>query len=328
MFDFLKDNPLVEGAGTARLRPRSVAMHFLLFFLVMTVAEMVAGIPAGLYSSYRLLSLLGPGLLLGNAELSNEELMAKMEEATAAVMAEDGYLLCTLFSMAVTGLLVVVFCRFIERRPIASMGLAPSRRSLFEYALGLVLGLLMAGGTFLIVYATGAVSVTVGRFSGGMLLLYFFAFLIQGAAEEVLVRGYFMISLTNVTRPGAAIVWSSLLFALLHLGNAGVSLLAVLNIFLFGVLLGLIVFKTGSLFLACALHGIWNFAEGCLFGLPVSGIRPGATLLSATLAEDRTLTNGGAFGPEGGAAVTVVLFVSVLVFLLLVDRRKPNVECK
>lgn len=301
-------------------------MHFLLFFLVMTVVEMVAGIPAGLYSSYRLLSLLGPGLFLGGDEVSEEELIARMEEATATVMAEDGYLLCTLFSMAVTGLLVVVFCRFIERRPVASMGLVASRRSFGGYALGLLLGLLMAGATFLIVYTTGAVSVASGRFSGGMLLLYLFAFLIQGAAEEILVRGYFMISLTNVTRPGAAVIWSSLLFALLHLGNEGVSLLGVLNITLFGVLLGLIVFKTGSLLLACALHGVWNFAEGCLFGLPVSGLRPGHAILSATVLEDRTLTNGGTFGPEGGAAVTIVLFVSILVFLLLSDRRKGNAE--
>ena len=137
-----------------------------------------------------------------------------------------------------------------------------------------------------------------------------------------------MISLTNVTRPGAAIVWSSFLFALLHLGNEGVSWLGILNIFLFGVLLGLVVFKTGSLFLACALHGIWNFAEGCLFGLPVSGIRPGHSLLASAPVEGRTLTNGGVFGPEGGAAVTIVLFISVLVFLLLSDRRRESAECQ
>ena len=135
-----------------------------------------------------------------------------------------------------------------------------------------------------------------------------------------------MISLTNVTRPGAAVIWSAFLFAVLHLGNEGVSLLAVLNIFLFGVLLGLIVFKTGSLFLACALHGAWNFAEGCLFGLPVSGIRPGHSLLSSVSLEERALTNGGAFGPEGGAAVTVVLFLAILVFFLLSDKKKQSAE--
>lgn len=326
MFDFLKDNPLVEGANAARLRPRSVALHFLLFFLVMTVAEMVAGIPASLYSSYRLLSILGPALFLGSEEMSSEELAAKMEEATAAVMAEDGYLLCTLFSFAITALLVVIFCRFIERRPIASMGLAPTRRSLGGYAVGLLVGLLMAGAAFLIVYATRSVTVEKGSGSVGMLILYLFAFLIQGAGEEILVRGYFMISLTGITRPGAAVVWSAFLFALLHFGNEGVSLLAILNIFLFGVLLGLIVFRTGSLFLACALHGVWNFAEGCLFGLPVSGIRPTQTLLASTLTEGRTLTNGGAFGPEGGAAVTIVLFLAILVFLLLSDKRKESAE--
>ncbi len=324
MFDFLKDNPLVCEAKKARLRPRSLAIAFLLFFAVMTASEFVAGIPSTLYLSFRAISLLGPEFFL-NTELTPEEMSSAMLTATETALAEEAYLLISLFSMALLLLIVVVFCRFIERRSLASMGFCGGKHAVISYALGILLGLLAFSLTFLLMLATGSLTVAGGAFRPGMLLLYLLAFLIQGAAEEVLVRGYFMISLTNTTGTGRALIFSSLLFAILHIGNVGVSFLAVLNIFLFGLLLGLIVFRTGNIFLACALHGIWNFAEGCIFGTRVSGLAPGSSLLVSTPDLTRALTNGGEFGPEGGAAVTLVLILALAVFLLLLPS-KPKKE--
>ena len=306
MLEFLKNNPLVEGARSARLRPRGMATCFLIFFAVMTVTEMVASLPASMYATLRIFSVLGAGVFL-NPDADADALAEEMNAAYAAVMAEDGYILTSLFSMLAVALLVIVFCRFIERRPISSMGLSVRRGFLAEYGIGLVAGLLLAGLTFLLLYATHAVSVTAGSFSGGMLLLYLLAFLIQGAAEEILLHGYFMISLTATARPLSAAIYSSLLFSLLHVGNVGTSVLSILNVFLFGLLLGLITFRTGSLALACALHGIWNFAEGNLF--------------ASTLDEGRAVTNGGAFGPEGGAVVTLVLLLAFAVFFLLPQKK-------
>ncbi len=320
MLEFLKHNPLVEEARAARLRPRGIATCFLLFFLVMTVTEMVATLPSSMYVTLRTFSLLGAEFFMSQ-DVDPEVLAEKMNEAYATVMAEDGYILLSLFSMLIVSALVIVFCRFIERRSISSMGLAVRRRSVPELTVGLIAGLLLAGITFLILYATRALTVAPGSFSAAMLILYFFAFLIQGTAEEILLRGYFMISLTAVTRPLSAAICSSLLFSLLHVGNVGSSFLSILNVFLFGLLLGLITFRTGSLWVACALHGVWNFAEGNLFGMPVSGILPGHSLLLSTPDEGRALTNGGAFGPEGGAVVTLVLLLAFAVFFLLPPKR-------
>ena len=150
-----------------------------------------------------------------------------------------------------------------------------------------------------------------------LLILYLFGFLIQGAAEEVLLRGYFMVSATNASSPLVAVLFSSMIFSALHIANVGVSLLGLLNIFLFGVLLGFIVFRTRSLWLSMALHGIFNFMEGNVFGFSVSGISTGQSVLSSTVLDGRSLTHGGAVGPEGGAAMTVVLLVAIAIFLLL-----------
>ena len=317
MFDFLKNNPLVEGARTARLRPQSMAMHLLIFFLVTLVTDIVTSLPASIYMIARVIPMIDPTLLANADPKDPDALLEAFNAASATVGGEDGYLLTLLFSTVATAIICVIYCRFVERRPIASMGLSVKRSSFGLYGLGLVAGLLMFGIAFLIMYASGAVSVSGGRFSPAFLALYLVAFLIQGASEEILVRGYFMTSLTNSTGAGSAVVCSALLFAAMHSGNIGVSFLALFNIFLFGLLLGLITFRTGSLLLPMALHGIWNFAEGNLFGTAVSGLRPGHSVLISVLAEGRATTNGGDFGPEGGAAVTIALVIALAVFLLL-----------
>lgn len=320
MFDFLKNNPLVAGARTARLRPRGMTMHLFIFFLIMLVTDFVTSIPATVYLLVRVMRLIDPMLIVNADPEDPTALIEAFNAISATVATEDGYLLTALLSTLLTAVVCVVYCRFIERRPIASMGLVPTRRTAAHYAAGLLCAALMFGLAFLVMYATGAVSASAGAFSPVMLALYLLAFLIQGASEEILVRGYFMTSLTNSTGAGSAVVCSALLFAAMHSGNAGVSFLAFLNVFLFGVLLGLIVFRTNSLYLAMALHGAWKFIEGNVFGMAVSGLKPTHSFLFATLTDGRATTNGGDFGPEGGAAVTIALVIALGVLLLWPQR--------
>lgn len=324
MLDFLKNNPLVDGARGAKLRPRNLLFHLLLFYLVEMVVRLVSAVPSIIYSTFRTVLLLGEDVLLVNDPERTEELLKKMDELLLAVAAEDGYILTSLFSTVLMLLLVVVFCRFIERRPIASMGLSFGRRSVAHYGLGLLVGLALISLTFLVLYLTRAIEVSSGSFSPVFLILYLFGFLIQGAAEEVLLRGYFMVSVTNVSSPLTAVFFSAFVFTMLHVANVGISVLGILNIFLFGILLGFIVFRTRSLYLSMALHGIFNFAEGNLFGFPVSGIVTGHSVLRSAVVDGRSLTHGGAFGPEGGAALTVILLIAIAVFLLIPQKKQAE----
>ena len=326
MFDFLKNNPLVAGARCAKLRPRSMTMHLIIFFLVMLVTDFVASMPATMYLVIRAAMLADPDAL---ASINPEDPNALIEMFTSlatTVAGEDGYILTVLLSSALTAVLCVVYCRFIECRSIASMGLVPRRASVGHYAIGLLSGLAMFGLTFFIMYITKAITVGGGTFTPVFLALYLLAFLIRGASEEILVRGYFMTSLTNSTGAGSAVICSSLLFAAMHSGNAGSSLMGLFNVFLFGLLLGLIVFRTRSLYPSMALHGIWNFAEGNLFGMAVSGVKPTHSFLLTTLAEGRVTTNGGDFGPEGGAAATIAIVIAIGVLLLLPQKAAPTAD--
>jgi membrane protease YdiL (CAAX protease family) len=320
MFDFLKNNPLVLEAKKARFRPRSMLMHLILFFVVMTVTDMVAAVPVSFYAVLRVMGTLPPDLFLGNDPADAEAAIGAIEEATAMLAGDDVYLLVTLFSYLLVAFLVVIYCRFVEGRPLSSMGLTSVHRPLVHYVAGLFTGLLMLAAVFLILLATGAVSVTGGQFTLPMLLLYLLAFLVYGAAQELLLHGYLMVSFTGMMRAGSAVVFSALFFALMQVYSGGFSFLAFLNTLLFGLILGLLTFRLRSLYASMALRGAWYFAELVLFGCGEAGAAPNHRVLSATLTAGRELTHGGALGVEGGAVVTVVLLLALGVLLLLPTR--------
>lgn len=138
-----------------------------------------------------------------------------------------------LFSTAGTVLVVILFCRIIQKRSWGSIGL--SRKGAFShYFWG------FAGG-FLAISLAVAASVVVksGCFGAGdkapalLIALFLLGYLIQGASEEILCRGYFMNSVARRYPMWVAVVTSSVLFAWLHLPNNGVSAFAFVIFFPF-----------------------------------------------------------------------------------------------
>ena len=89
--------------------------------------------------------------------------------------------------------------------------------------------------------------------------------------------------------------------------------MALLQLFIAGLLLGFIFVKTKSVYTTTAFHFAWNFFEGIIFGLPVSGHRYNGVF---QIELQNSILTGGAYGPEGGiigVAVTLFLFVVLLV---------------
>ena len=105
------------------------------------------------------------------------------------------------------------------------------------------------------------------------------------------------------------------------------SVLAFLNTALFGVFISLYMLRTDNIWGACAIHSIWNFAQGNLFGCLVSGMNVNSSLLISESDLARAVTNGGEFGPEGGLAVTIVLLIAVMcVVYIPTSKRTGNAE--
>ena len=222
---------------------------------------------------------------------------------------------------------LVLFVKCVERASLSSVGLGGKGRTL-RYLGGCVLGLGMFGAAVALLSLTGAARLESSPHTEPILIASFFlAFVIQGAAEELLLRGFLMNRLRMGRSVWMAVLISSLLFGILHLPNEGAGGLAFVNVCLFGVFASLLYLVTGSLWVSMGVHTLWNFAQGNLFGCSVSGFSLDASPFRMVLAEGRDLTHGGLFGPEGGLAVTLVLLLS-LALLVLVGFRTPLTKKK
>jgi membrane protease YdiL (CAAX protease family) len=141
-------------------------------------------------------------------------------------------------------------------------------------------------------------------------VLYLFVFIIVGFAEELLTRGYVMSVLRQTKCMPLVIATSSVLFSLMHIKNNSFSLIPFINIVLAGLLFAYMFIKSGSIWMPIGYHITWNYFQGCVYGFPVSG-HGSQGIFNMQYASD-TILNGGAFGPEGGLVVTIVLIVSFM----------------
>lgn len=133
--------------------------------------------------------------------------------------------------------------------------------------------------------------------------------------EELLVRGLGFQALARGTRPWVAVLVSGAVFGLLHLSNPNASALAAANVALVGWWLGALTVRLGSLWPAIGVHLAWNFGEGFVFGTPVSGLQPAASLVRAVPPEAGFFA-GGAFGPEASGFTAAVLAGCLLATVL------------
>lgn len=236
-------------------------------------------------------------------------------ENVMAIQNRRPYLLLTLF-VTIFGIITpIIYCKCIEKRPLTSMGFK-KKNAVRDYLIGLVLGFAMFSAVILINVITGAMTVeglnnSFSTMNIVFIVLFFIGFVIQGASEEIMVRGYFMTSLGAKHNMWLALLISSGMFGLLHVGNPGFTFLGFVNIILVGVMFGLYIICFDNIWGACALHTMWNFVQGNFYGVQVSGLTMSDSVLTTTINEEMKLINGGSFGAEGGIATTIVQLLCI-----------------
>ena len=183
----------------------------------------------------------------------------------------------------------------------------------------------------LLMVAFGVVGLGYGQIKGyGISRLDLFPFILailawamQGASEEIIMRGYMFNDLKGKSNISLALIISSTYFAWLHLSNNGITPLSFINIILAGLFFAFYYLKEGSLWGACGFHSAWNFAQENLLGLPVSGHRiGGGSLLELKLQEQEALIAGGPFGLEGSIVCTGVLALGILILCLRLKKKQ------
>jgi membrane protease YdiL (CAAX protease family) len=216
--------------------------------------------------------------------------------AVMALPAADsgvGRLVGALIIVAVSLLAYVAFVRVVERRRPSELALTGA---LPELAAGVLLGAVLFTLAIGLIWLLGFYTVT-GTHPLTVLLAPLALSLMSGVTEELLFRGIVFRIVEEGLGSGWALVLSALFFGLLHLANPNASLLAGLAIAIeAGLLLAAAYMLTRRLWLAIGVHFAWNFVQGGVFGVAVSG-NTVQGLLQSTLSGP-ALLSGGAFGVE------------------------------
>jgi membrane protease YdiL (CAAX protease family) len=211
-------------------------------------------------------------------------------------------------------------CEYVfEQLSLRAVGWWPHKGWWKNLLLGSAIGILS------LLLAAGFTAITRGisfRFNpsgatsiGKTLMVSGVIFVLAGAGEEALFRGYPLQTLTRARLAWLGVLITSMTFAMVHLRNPNVKAgLTFINTAIAGVWLAAAYLRTRSLWFPLGLHWAWNWTQASLLGLPVSGISriAPAPLLHAMNAGPDWLT-GGAYGIEGGAACTVALVISTIV---------------
>ncbi len=133
--------------------------------------------------------------------------------------------------------------------------------------------------------------------------------------EELLFRGYLWSVAEDVAEGAAgtllALLSTSVVFGLVHLGNPGAGARTTILVALAGGCLGIVRMRYG-LPAAWLAHLAWNWVMAAVLHLPVSGIVFDTQGYRAVLSGPAWLT-GGNWGPEGGAVAGVVFVTALFV---------------
>ena len=221
--------------------------------------------------------------------------------------------------------------KYLENLPFRSLGAALTRGWFSHFVVGLVVGGMTFAGAAVIGAASGGLSFRTNA-EGSLpaiastLLISFVIFFVAAAFEEALLRGYILQTFARSDLTIFAVILTSLIFATLHNANPGSTGLSWLNTFLAGIWLATAYLKTRDLWFPLGVHLAWNWVQGSVFGIEVSGLTEiiKSPLMKETDTGPAWLT-GGVYGIEGGIACTVALILSVAAIWLL-PVIKPDAE--
>lgn len=225
-----------------------------------------------------------------------------------------------------TILFVFLWVRFVEKRPFSSIGFWKDE-AWKKYLRGALLGFVLISIPVLLLVITGFVTLQMQHITSTFILGVLgslVAFLVQGAAEEIVVRGWLFPIISVRSRIWVGIVVTSFLFGFLHLFNPGITVLSILNIIFVGVFAALYALKENSLWGICAWHSIWNWAQYNIYGFAVSGTTIYSTPLFKSTITGSEKLNGGAFGIEGSIITTLMLAIASFVLWRQIWGRKAK----
>ena len=223
------------------------------------------------------------------------------------------------FSFAGIWLVLLLNALIKKNRPLfKAYGTGCKGNNAVNLLIGYLIGIGMNGAAILMAWMHGDIRMYFDKFELTPFIILFISVFVQSAAEEMICRGfiYQRVLRTYRGRFWLAVLINSFFFGVIHLGNNGVSFMAVVDLVVSGLLFSAMVYYFDSLWMAMAAHAGWNFTQSILAGLPNSGnVVPYSIFkLDAAAARDSFFYNV-AFGVEGtvpAIAIQAVVLVALV----------------
>ncbi len=218
----------------------------------------------------------------------------------------------------------MLYCKLIEKRSLKSMGF---NGKVFGYLKGILVGVVLLAVSIGLILLTGNITYSgvLQNIDYPIIFAFLGAFIIQGAMEETLCRGFLMTSLSKKVSIPIAILISSLAFAAPHFpslfsGNFIYSFMGIINLLLVSIIFSLLIINGKNIWIACGMHTFWNFCLFNIFGLNLSGSDKKPTAIFDFSTGSENILNGGTYGIEASVITTAVLAICVI-FLILIYRK-------
>lgn len=220
------------------------------------------------------------------------------------------------------GLIIFIYTwvsrKFIDKKSFESLGFKWKGYS-NEAALGFFAAIALLGIGSVILVSIGYLSFITVNFDAGALFLEIAIMIVVAFVEELLFRGYLLNNLLLSMNKWGALSITAALFSLFHGSNPDITLFAVLNIFLAGILLGINYIFTKNLWFGIFFHFAWNYFQGPVLGYDVSGLKLTPLLQQSISGPD--VWTGGLFGFEGSLLCPLLLVVAIIVFIYAFSKR-------
>ncbi len=217
--------------------------------------------------------------------------------------------------------LYALFVRWIERHWPADL---PLGKLVLHTLLGILVGFIIMVLVVSTIVAMGDATVTWKGFSVEKQFNVFMMFLAVAVGEEMIFRGVIFRWIDERWNTWVALLISAILFGWMHISNDNATWWSSLAIAVeAGLLLGAAYKWSGSLWVPIGIHWAWNYTQGNIFGLAVSGSDAGETMLT-TIVNGPDIITGGAFGPEASIISVILGTFFTIVFLANCYRRTPR----
>ena len=226
------------------------------------------------------------------------------------------YIFFQLGSFFIMALLVFLWVKFREKRAFSSLGFF-KEGWLKELGRGFLIGAVQFSLVVVLLLVTGTGSLKFGQVNLQSLIFVLAIipfWILQGGTEELVTRGWLFPAVSAKSNIFIGILISSALFGALHLFNPGVTVLPIVNIILDGIFACFLMLKYDNMWVLAGMHGAWNFVQGNVYGIQVSGQGANASVFNYTSQTSIDWLSGGAFGAEGSIFASIVL-IGCIVYL-------------